>query len=469
MGDAMNMLKEDSEKNRTINESLSTKTIDELNHKATLLINVDNQKSLYYSSQAHHLSTTGKFSSDPYQEGLTTSLNVLCEVNMVLGNSQITMELGEKVMALFKAQNNLDGQAKVLSVVGFNHFICGNYPEAIENLLLSLQLAGETSNLPQQGRSLSFLAAVYSCTGEEKKSAETFDKSIEISSSAKDEITLAITYNNMAVYYSEIEKNDIALVFSQKSLELCDKLGLSDLTITGLDTIGNIYFQMKNYVQAEKHFCDVINICKSSDKQQYTYVVSLLNLGRLQLDLGNEEMAVSYIVQSLEMAEKIDSKREQFLTHQLLSKIYAQKGEFQKAFLHHKKFQIIEKTVYNQKANGKIKALELLHKTESEKKEAEIYQLKNVELKNKIKEMSLLNNALQKAFDEIKPLKGIIPTCSNCKKIRDDTGYWNRIESYIQKHSEAEFSHGVCPECLEELYGKDDWYIEMKEEEKKLK
>lgn len=59
---------------------------------------------------------------------------------------------------------------------------------------------------------------------------------------------------------------------------------------------------------------------------------------------------------------------------------------------------------------------------------------------------------LQDAIDKIKVLKGIIPICANCKKIRDDKGYWNQIESYIKKHSEADFSHGICPDCLRELY-----------------
>jgi hypothetical protein len=72
------------------------------------------------------------------------------------------------------------------------------------------------------------------------------------------------------------------------------------------------------------------------------------------------------------------------------------------------------------------------------------------------------NEKLQKALDEIKTLKGIVPICAQCKKIRDDKGYWNLLESYIEKHSEASFSHGMCPECLEELYGKENWYIEGK-------
>ncbi|MCP3941477.1 MAG: hypothetical protein GY710_08355 [Desulfobacteraceae bacterium] len=61
---------------------------------------------------------------------------------------------------------------------------------------------------------------------------------------------------------------------------------------------------------------------------------------------------------------------------------------------------------------------------------------------------------LQKALDEINTLHGIIPICSHCKQIRDDKGLWTRVEEYIQTHSEAKFSHGICPDCVKTHYPK---------------
>ncbi len=60
---------------------------------------------------------------------------------------------------------------------------------------------------------------------------------------------------------------------------------------------------------------------------------------------------------------------------------------------------------------------------------------------------------LQQAIDEVRTLSGILPICMNCKKIRDDKGYWNQMESYIRERTEAEFSHGICPDCAQKLYG----------------
>jgi DNA-binding NtrC family response regulator len=59
---------------------------------------------------------------------------------------------------------------------------------------------------------------------------------------------------------------------------------------------------------------------------------------------------------------------------------------------------------------------------------------------------------LEHSATEIKQLRGFLPICMNCKKIRDDKGYWTQLEIYISSHSEAEFSHGMCPECAEKLY-----------------
>lgn len=62
------------------------------------------------------------------------------------------------------------------------------------------------------------------------------------------------------------------------------------------------------------------------------------------------------------------------------------------------------------------------------------------------------NTQLREALANVKMLRGLLPICSVCKKVRDDQGYWNQIESYIASHSEAMFTHGICPECTKSLY-----------------
>jgi len=67
---------------------------------------------------------------------------------------------------------------------------------------------------------------------------------------------------------------------------------------------------------------------------------------------------------------------------------------------------------------------------------------------------------LQEAMAKIKTLSGLLPICMHCKKIRDDKGYWNQIESYLHEHSDAEFSHSICQECAKKYYPDMDIYDE---------
>jgi hypothetical protein len=86
-----------------------------------------------------------------------------------------------------------------------------------------------------------------------------------------------------------------------------------------------------------------------------------------------------------------------------------------------------------------------------------VYRLRVWQLLEREKD---LKRRVDETMAEVKILGGLIPICSSCKKIRDDKGYWNQLEQYIYEHSEAKFSHGVCPECAEKLYG--ELYKKMK-------
>lgn len=73
-------------------------------------------------------------------------------------------------------------------------------------------------------------------------------------------------------------------------------------------------------------------------------------------------------------------------------------------------------------------------------------------LKQMEEEKERLNCELREALNQIKTLSGLIPICAACKKIRDDKGYWNQLEQYLEEHSDAVFSHGLCPECFQDYF-----------------
>jgi CheY-like chemotaxis protein len=95
-----------------------------------------------------------------------------------------------------------------------------------------------------------------------------------------------------------------------------------------------------------------------------------------------------------------------------------------------------------------VNSVELLARVNSAlmlKKEMDCRKTREAELQRS-------NAELQQALREVKVLKGLVPICASCKKIRNDQGFWQQLEEYIQQHSEAEFSHGLCTPCIKKLY-----------------
>jgi sigma-B regulation protein RsbU (phosphoserine phosphatase) len=87
---------------------------------------------------------------------------------------------------------------------------------------------------------------------------------------------------------------------------------------------------------------------------------------------------------------------------------------------------------------------------------ARVIQLQN--------DLALRVKEAQDALSQVKQLQGILPICSHCKKVRDDSNYWQQVESYVSAHSEAQFSHSICPDCYERVVKPEmeDWVRKMK-------
>jgi CheY-like chemotaxis protein len=99
----------------------------------------------------------------------------------------------------------------------------------------------------------------------------------------------------------------------------------------------------------------------------------------------------------------------------------------------------ITKPFQHEEALARIKTHLTLHRLQQQLQE------KNTQLHTK-------NLELAAALTQVKKLSGLLPICASCKKIRNDSGYWQNVETYIHEHSEADFSHGICPDCMQKLY-----------------
>jgi len=90
-----------------------------------------------------------------------------------------------------------------------------------------------------------------------------------------------------------------------------------------------------------------------------------------------------------------------------------------------------------------------MHDITERKKAEDFLKSAHEQLETKVQERT---NELRKALDEVRTLRGILPICAHCKKIRNDEGYYEQIEAYLHKTSEVDFTHTICPTCMKEHY-----------------
>ena len=117
------------------------------------------------------------------------------------------------------------------------------------------------------------------------------------------------------------------------------------------------------------------------------------------------------------------------------------------------KEKMLQKLIIAENINAHIdlRIIRLKDRQGNEKGKLIILRDISAEKKLEAKREELIHN-LQEALAQVKTLSGLLPICANCKKIRDDQGYWHQVETYIKSHSEADFSHSICPECGKKLY-----------------
>jgi len=238
------------------------------------------------------------------------------------------------------------------------------------------------------------------------RSREYIQKSLDIRKDLGNKRGSASAMGNMGSLLEELGDNESALDFYIRSLELYEEIGNRRGIAHTCSSIGGIYTARGRFDEAEE-----------------------------------------ILIRGLSITRELEVKDQEIYCLERMTDLYEAKGDLEKALMYSDELKTCLEEHLNEKSLEKIAWLQVHFETEKKEKEAEIYRLKNVEL-------SGMNDQLREALADVKKLQGLLPVCASCKKVRDDDGYWQQIESYISEHSDAKFSHGICPECMIKLYGK---------------
>lgn len=203
-----------------------------------------------------------------------------------------------------------------------------------------------------------------------------------------------------------------------------------------------------------------------------------LYLGRAYRAAGARQQAIDALRRSLELSRSVVLRAMTLETLSELAEAEQEAGRTRDALQHLRAFNALRDTIFDQSTAQRIAAMEARNETErqsrenarlvTERSEREVViarQQRAVILGASLLVIAIvllggltrLNRQLRTALSEVRTLKGLIPICARCKKVRDDQGYWEGVESYISSRSDALFSHSICTSCGPELYG-EEWH-----------
>jgi tetratricopeptide (TPR) repeat protein len=362
---------------------------------------------------------------------------ILAKAAVRQGDYQQGLLLGNAAIQLAEDLALNDLLPYAWATLGGAHWLLGNLAEALQHFQQQFRTAQQINDKNIEAGALNNMGLVYDESGNYDQAGEIYLQALKVHETLQDIRGQALVQNNLAMNLYLKGNHSSALPRALQALELVQTTENRALELSTLDTIGMIYTKLLDYSQALTYFQQCHDLAEKMNAKS-DWNKSLFQIGRLYSLQGDDDAALPYLHQALQGLQQIEKKKELFECHQLLSVIYERKGEPVQALHHYKQFHTIKEQIFNEAVDKKLKNLQISHEVEALKREAEIHRLKNIEL--------------QAALEKVKQLSGLLPICAHCKKIRDDTGYWQDVAVYVREHSEAEFSHGMCPDCRKEMY-----------------
>jgi len=371
--------------------------VDILTALAKELRDIDAQRALGYARVAYDLAV-----ADPsYREGLILSLTRLAESNLQLSRFEPALVQALEGLALSENHGNLVLRAQVLRALSGIYEHLGEYPTALTYGYRALETSQEVTDLIGEALALNLLGIVYDKLGDYHHALEVYERALEIFQEAGQLRYVAVILNNIADACYFLGELDRALECGQRSLEITRVLGLTMGEATVLSTVGDIYLQRADYTQARACFEQALALARQLE-YRYIEMCALLSIGKVWGMLQQPAEAIPLLEQALAIATDIGARNEICEAHEALAEIYKQLQDFQAALEHYEQYRAVKESVFSENADKRIRNLQVIHHTETARKEAEIYRLRNVELEQEIAARKRAEEKLRQYAEELK-------------------------------------------------------------------
>jgi tetratricopeptide (TPR) repeat protein len=403
---------------------------------------------------------------------------------------------------LRRTQGDLVEYARVLNGVGAAYYQSGLYQPAIQAYMEAQRLRRELHDSLGLVRTLTNIGKTYQDWGQLRRATEKLREATMIGERAKGSASvLGYAYNSLALVAIDARQFDSAAVFIQKSVAayaqpgaLLSRADSNDAAGNTLAARGALLLRRGAHAAARPVLDSAYAsaVLRGSVRGQS---LSLLQLGECAKAQGRLTEAEQLFQQSLTLARRVEQRVIALEALRHLADVTEASGEKITALTLLKQYLALRDSVFDQDASQRVASYETelevaaarrdnaaLQETRraqevtiSRQRTAVLLtlailavvstlivllvrarrreQARSADLSAANTDLARLNDELRTAMAEVRTLSGLIPICSNCKRVRDDRGYWQAVETWVTRHSDATFSHSICQSCGPVLYG----------------
>lgn len=425
----------------------------------------------------------------------------LAHWNLVRYDSAVA-QLG-RARELWAALDDRASLGRVYNNLGAAHYQWGNYELALTSFLRAVEYRRETGEEAGEALALTNVGLTFQDWGQFERAREAYERAVEISDRVEYSFGRAYSRLNLALLHLEEARYAEAAELFRTSLELygveaesippSDAVGGSILNTLGL---GRALLLQGDHDAGLRLLEEALVTARDADNPQHE-ARAHLELGRAHQTLGQLDLAFEHLDVGLRTARERDQRPIALDLLAALAEVEDARGRSAEALDHLQAHVALRDSIFDQGALQRLTAMEA--EAEIERRERENAELRaeqavqdavlarqrlatllagtllasalvvvgmlvHFNRRGRVRERALAdtnrslektNRELLEARTEVQALKGLIPICSHCKRIRDDEGYWESVETYISERSEALFSHSICTDCGPKHYGSE--------------
>lgn len=439
----------------------ATGPIADLNNQARELSDLSPEQSLAAAMKARE---AARAANDV--RGEAEALNYIAYAHRA--QSVLTVARTEAVESarLYKQVNDRWGEAQGYNTLGLIEADDGRFADALEYHLKALAIREADGDKEGLSYTYNNLGNVYRNMGEYQKALDHHERGLKLKIELGNKSSEAYSHQNLGLVYFVMKDYPKALAAYQRSLVIREELGDTRAAAASLNSIGSVEV-LSDPAAALRTYERALELRRKNNDLRGEMATEL-NVADVHRRMGRLGPAAAAVERAMAVGQKIDAPLMQSNALKTLSEIDALRGDHASAYRHIVEYQAKRDAIFSQQSAERFHHLEAAQQAERQQQQIRLLEQENALREAELRSVRnsrmmlsviaglvivslLLLYARHRLKHESVLLRGLLPICAWCKKIRDDKGYWTQVESYVANRSAAEFTHCICPQCVDRV------------------